>query len=488
MIGGSPDRQQTAKSLLTKMVNSLTAKMEIGSPMACLYLLGNPDHYTSHTFKTFYWRPFVREVQKPWASKENEDQPEKVLLNKNLGKFVGLSPIDDYIFRPLQYENVNLYNWICGSQKERRSKKDQEVFEDEDLEEESANSEQNDKQSFTSFINGHPQRETHHTQFIAANPDIVPNFIGGTLPRRDQGDYEYYCTTMLALFKPWRSGCDIRKDNELWDTAFNNHHFSEREKQLMNNFNLKYECNDARDDYATQAKSKSEEDGITMSWENNHDMEEINEDDAYNSIPLSEDQEDSDPFLSTHSNSDYFAKETEMRHMEVLIEKTGWLNENNNENFVSPKPIFKPQVVMNSSQWKALIQSQRKLALTQKVAHLKSIKPTEIECEGKVIVSDISYIDQNFQASSPVDQKLIDNVVVDFSLNAEQSRAFCIIANHATILHPKQLKMYLGGMGGTGKSQVIKALITYFDRRNEGHRILILAPTGTAAALLNGST
>ena len=43
-------------------------------------------------------------------------------------------------------------------------------------------------------------------------------------------------------------------------------------------------------------------------------------------------------------------------------------------------------------------------------------------------------------------------------------------------------------MGGTGKSQVIKALISFFDRCNEAHRIMILAPTGTAAALLNGST
>jgi putative protein kinase ArgK-like GTPase of G3E family len=53
---------------------------------------------------------------------------------------------------------------------------------------------------------------------------------------------------------------------------------------------------------------------------------------------------------------------------------------------------------------------------------------------------------------------------------------------------PEELKMYLGGMGGTGKSQVIKALITFFDKHNEAHRIMILAPTRTAAALLNGST
>jgi hypothetical protein len=43
-------------------------------------------------------------------------------------------------------------------------------------------------------------------------------------------------------------------------------------------------------------------------------------------------------------------------------------------------------------------------------------------------------------------------------------------------------------MGGTGKSQVIKSLIYFFEKNNEAHRIMILAPTGSAAALLNGST
>ncbi|TFK24314.1 hypothetical protein FA15DRAFT_680755 [Coprinopsis marcescibilis] len=43
-------------------------------------------------------------------------------------------------------------------------------------------------------------------------------------------------------------------------------------------------------------------------------------------------------------------------------------------------------------------------------------------------------------------------------------------------------------MGGTGKSRVIQALINFFNARKESHRFIVLAPTGTAAALLNGST
>jgi len=39
---------------MTKIVNALIAKMEMGSPMASMYLLGNPDHYTGHKFVYFY--------------------------------------------------------------------------------------------------------------------------------------------------------------------------------------------------------------------------------------------------------------------------------------------------------------------------------------------------------------------------------------------------------------------------------------------------
>jgi len=56
----------------------------------------------------------------------------------------------------------------------------------------------------------HPQHHTHEVQRTCLSDLVVPNFIGGTLPRCDQGDREYYCSTMLALFKPWRTGNDLK--------------------------------------------------------------------------------------------------------------------------------------------------------------------------------------------------------------------------------------------------------------------------------------
>src|SRR5258705_8929614 len=46
----------------------------------------------------------------------------------------------------------------------------------------------------------------------------------------------------------------------------------------------------------------------------------------------------------------------------------------------------------------------------------------------------------------------------------------------------------VGGMGGTGKSQVIKAIMSFFDKCKENHHFLVVAPTGATTALQNGST
>jgi len=48
--------------------------------------------------------------------------------------------------------------------------------------------------------------------------------------------------------------------------------------------------------------------------------------------------------------------------------------------------------------------------------------------------------------------------------------------------------MYLGGPGGTGKSQVIKAIIETFRQLNCSEQLLVCATTGVAANLIGGST
>ena len=52
------------------------------------------------------------------------------------------------------------------------------------------------------FLSEHPQYHPHKVTAVDEEHTLVPNFVGGGLPQCDQGDQEYYCSTMLTLFKP----------------------------------------------------------------------------------------------------------------------------------------------------------------------------------------------------------------------------------------------------------------------------------------------
>jgi hypothetical protein len=547
MIGGNADRQITARQLMTKMVNALTARMEIGSPMASLYLLGNPDHYTSHKFTLFYWKNFVREARNPWITTTENDtmesavlnereMPEKLVLQKYEGTYVGLSNVYDYIYRPTAYERMSLYDWIRKAKKEKRSKEEQQEFdahyekdekevdssddesvtegEDElnflgggapmsDIEDESVHEslaeesfdELNDYENVyddepdsQEFLPDHPQCSTHKVIVVDEENALVPNFVGGGLPRCDQGDREYYCSTMLSFFKPWRNGKDLKLEDESWDEAFAGYSFSARQLELMKNFNIKYECNDARDDYSAEMKKKNEREGIVGSWDDSGGELDTNFPDFGEDGPS-----DIDEALYTlgDPNSINNQKLHEMNRIENVVQNAGWLDPCIGT--IDPVDInFKPEEERTGSQWSVLVQSLKKLFLATRSKNLPSAKvdrgKDDYASQNEVVVDDISYLDKKFKAKKEEEQNVIDSIAQEFNLNEEQERAFRIVANHATMKKSEQLKMYLGGMGGTGKSQVIKALISFFDKRNEAHRIMILAPTGTAAALLNGST
>ena len=145
-----------------------------------------------------------------------------------------------------------------------------------------------------------------------------------------------------------------------------------------------------------------------------------------------------------------------------------------------------------AKEWKTLLEERRSLILQRR--HAQAAKkgvttqaPTNRYLEPVRIVRR-EYLEKDFKPESEEDLTLINSIVKKFTLNEEQERAFRIVANHAVQSSGEQLKMYLGGMAGTGKSQVIKSLIHFFEAREESYRFMCLAPTGAAASLIAGST
>src|SRR6202453_852061 len=559
MLGGSLKRKEEARKLMTQIVNNLTAKLEIGGPMASLYLLGNPDHYTSHEFVPVYWKNYVREVLKSWTTDDSQIElhPEKIVLQKAKGVFVGVSTVYDYMYRPAIYEHVNLYEWcqmakrvkipidkqpdlsegddelnmldfevkqpckVPSVQKpdtvnletefDKLNIKDNEpaieadvddIVDDSDSDDsdsESDNESDNDLDKL--FLHDHPLYQTHWVQFNERRKNVVPNFVGGSLPRRDRGDREYYCATMMTLFTPWRSGKDLKNDMHSWDATFVDHDFTQCQLQLMDNFNLRYECNDARDDYSAQLRKKNQ-DGIFPQWMNSDVIGDLDEDHTLEGDNFGEhdngyDHEDNDTAENKYSTLGQTGRlrQAEMDATEDSVKNAEWLDDSPNGLSHTHTQSIVPDVQQPGSQWKAAVQEKRDQVLAQRNKNISATKSMRKKPghytdpnENNVKVVDQAYLTHDYKAKTAAAQQLIDKVVHYFRLNTDQERAFRIIANHASSPQDDQLKMYLAGMGGTGKSQVFKAVMKLFNARNEAHRYVILGPTGTSAALLGGST
>ncbi|KAJ7123845.1 hypothetical protein C8R43DRAFT_1147864, partial [Mycena crocata] len=318
-LDAGAEGKETARTLMRQMINSMSTKMEIGSPMASMYLLGNPDHYCSHEYVNFAWRSYVTFVKKYWyqTDEQDEDIADDLLTVRNQnGSYVASSVVDDYRFRPRPYEHVNLYEWVQCSDKKARTPKERKEFEahlqlssewrvldasqisrenDEneamDIDREPAIDSESDFDDFIvddlglnkdedeiivkkenrrkkghrivrhSFLPDHEaafKTHTVHCDFQKLN-NVIPNFMGGAVPRADKGDREYYCMTIMTLFKPWRAPADLKDTESTWDQIFHEHAFTDRQKELMRNFNIRYECNDARDDHYSILRKKMAE-------------------------------------------------------------------------------------------------------------------------------------------------------------------------------------------------------------------------------------
>lgn len=545
LIGGDDKRKHKARKLMTKIVNSLSAKMEMGSPMACMYLLGNPDHYTDQQFVPFYWRTFVREARRPWDEKdpatgederENSNQihdegatttskferPEKVAIIKKNGRVIGLSPVNDYVFRPPELHSISLYDWISTYQREKlkskKQKKNPMLHHDDAGVDSDSHGEDNRssspegknhpsskrsssapkksrQSSILNFADGHPLAKSHGARKV--NKVLVPNFVGQTLPRCDLGDREFYCSTMLTLFKPWRSGFDLKKGEASWDETFLLHPFSGRQLELMKNMNIRYECLDARDDFHAQMKKGMT--AIPGEWDERggqlfQDLDQMAINDAVNG-PSAESTNFDEISMSPNIGPRDRARTEIMANMRRTLSALGWADREPTllPDDWNPELELEPiSIKQTPAQWRAVVTSKRMEILEERARH----RPANVSIEtgsasssftpNDVRVIDKSYMSQSFVSKQS--QETINSVSVHFELNKEQDRAFRIVANHACSPDSDQLKMNIAGMAGTGKTRVLEALVEFFKQRNESHRLTIVAPTGSAAALLKGST
>ncbi|KAF8223498.1 hypothetical protein L208DRAFT_1517224, partial [Tricholoma matsutake] len=95
---------------------------------------------------------------------------------------------------------------------------------------------------------------------------------------------------MLALFKPWQTGEELKTAIKNWDTAFDNHIFNTDQLSLIKNANIRYECLDANNDYHAQMQKSA---GVLPVWEeNNRIWDDVEADNPFDTVfPINDDDE-----------------------------------------------------------------------------------------------------------------------------------------------------------------------------------------------------
>ena len=172
-----------------------------------------------------------------------------------------------------------------------------------------------------------------------------------------------------------------------------------------------------------------------------------------------------------------------------IMQQSGWSEALGTRLLQHKEP---PSSVKTAAQWKGDVKQMRQNILDQSKRNVIDVEEEahhvliSSQNTNQVKIVDKSYLER--RQHSVAHKVIIDLIVIKFLLNKEQERAFQIAANHACNSYSEQLKMYIGGMGGTGKTQVLKSLTEFFKITNQTKRFVVVAPTGSAAALLGGST
>jgi len=505
-ISETRPKAEKCRILMTKMVNSMTAKMEIGAPMASLYLLGKADHYTDCRFQPFYWTNYVQEVNSSWNYPIPIKNAEKVPIFKRGKRYTGVSHVEDYCKRATELESTCLYDWISYSKRQKTANvitpDDLADYHDDDddapnqsIDTTDSSADDQVKKHLYQFLPSHPLHKTYKTYFNKNKTPTIPTFLGPALPRSSTGDREFYCMTMLTLFVPWRTGKSLKSDTETWAAAFSRATFTQKQLDILSNFDIQYECRDASDDYFAQMKKGSDAEVPVPGFIDNA-TEDPNmttwTQDLSSPDNVHEESENVDEFdLSLEQlGRNYLRRQTKFEITKTLLDHWGMNMARPNLATRSKSDYAGPEKFRTPQQWESLLYNTKSSIQDAKKANVPADKgfpkPVSNKNVDRIDIVTREYLQKSFNPKKW--QSTIRKIKSKFSLNKEQTRAFRIVANHASSDCTEQLRMYIAGMGGTGKSQVLKALKAYFEHRKESYRFIVVAPTGSAAALLHGNT
>ena len=427
---------------------------------------------------------------------------DQITLYLRAGSVTAISQLQDYLLRPNTepFNSMGLYEFIGMTEKITKTKDAQRVNN-------SSTQTASKKRGRPAECRGlfpqeHPQHETHMVR--KRTVWVVPVVLGNPMPRpdRDEEERQLWARTVLALFQPWREPVDLKDSDEEWIEAY------ERQKNcippehmaIIHNMNVLSECRDARDK-ATAARIATRRRNIDIAnfvppsphpFSVFEEPEELNE---RSPVDMQANRMTCDP---TEPLLDALDKRlgTRTRHALDLCYRS-YISDMTSDQYGTVAAVTDEQQETMDSELQIMRQAKRKRRADDPVGEadhpIRNVRP-RIEQPPIIDMSELTNREPHTKPPATVSDPtvhadVIRQVVIEKNLlsNKEQLRAFEIVARH-TFSNEYQLLMFIGGVGGTGKSHVVNAILRLFSLLGKRNNILVAAPTGAAAILIGGHT
>ncbi|CAF2763621.1 unnamed protein product [Rotaria sp. Silwood2] len=393
------------------------------------------------------------------------------------------------------------------------------------------------------FQKQHPQATTY--LMMKYSEPHVPVLYGPQIPRQDRDDTrERYCRAMLTLFVPWRTVTDLCDISQTWEDAFKcrQHLILSNSWTIIENIQLLHECKKDRDDHLLQVIAEAQTDNGLV------DPVLI----PTNQVDGEYGTDDSDDLLELLGNLDENTvamfnatkNSTENKYVEETIEAVKNVGRFNSVNTYGQYSLHEqsdhidqslvpfisatPNLVRLNTKWQEQLKTEKEQIRRGLITgnfdkdndDMLNLDTARSAVATVVTLNNMNIntkICENYGSIPPVISVKANSctqksVADEFTLNREQRAAFMIITGHLDgdsrcrtgnlykssrhILkyiiflgdNNGQLLMCVPGCGGTGKSQLIRALTKYFLVTKRIQMIRKLAPTGIAAAEIDGMT
>ena len=461
-----PNILQRSKQLITKCLNRVTTEVEISGSHVSHFLLGHSDKKTSHSFVRLNLH-----VALAWISEEikkyddlldeNDSSDEKStddeestgysILHGNNG-LVLVNQMTDYINRGDELSHMSLYTYCATIYKTTLTAEERKKL--------SNKSSQTEKrrgripQPRYLFKNSHPQSET--ILQVTRTVPLIPAL--SLLPPSEDSKKERFQICMLALFKPFQDFDDLYNGIS-WDDTFQNTDFGGY-VNFIKNINEMHVGLKEKDD--------------ARNTESNCDDETLNTDQA-------DQEEEAIDFVLEELNS---ATNTQSHQNGIniltsqaldIIKSSGCLDRSQEIRypFNGTKSHQIPSTFFQQRKWQMDILSQGDEILQSMFRSSDTIEPlltnTNTENEAFPFSTGRPEHDGIHCVTELADELDIDNIssgiISRFSLNKKQKIAYELAVQNVIKREKKEkvrhLMAYVGGQGGTGKSQIIKAIVAF---------------------------